>query len=108
MRTEKTINVVAPCVHPNGTSQASLVDDLEKAYCAVNAAREAMRESTPNGRDYYVGNVTYDQARQQHDRRYAMLVQISQEIEAQIGLIQDGEQTGTVLVLAIEELCPVG
>ena len=41
-----------PNVNMNGTSRKSLVDQRRKVMRALDAAREALREMAPHGRDY--------------------------------------------------------
>jgi hypothetical protein len=45
--------MVYPTIHLNGTSKDRLLEDIEKAYAAINDAQQALRNAAPNGRDYY-------------------------------------------------------
>jgi hypothetical protein len=45
--------VTVPTIHLNGTSKQSLIDALCEASNKLNDAYEAMKQTAPNGRDYY-------------------------------------------------------
>lgn len=51
---ETTHKVMVPCVHLNGTSTASLLEDIQAAANAVYEAIQRVVTAAPNGRDYYV------------------------------------------------------
>ncbi len=42
-----------PTIHGNGTSRRQLMEDLEAAHLSLEIALEKMKETAPNGRDYY-------------------------------------------------------
>lgn len=48
------IKLVVPTIHLNGSSRERLTGALEKAAEAVRLAQEALTETSPHGRDYYV------------------------------------------------------
>jgi len=76
----------------NGTNQQSLLDALGNAYAALDSAYDAIRACGPNGRDYYVGTVTIEQATQQHMERLAAVDAVKKSIEAEMELILANEQ----------------
>ncbi len=84
--------VVAPFVNLNGTSKDDLIEQLTEVYSKLNDVYEAMRQATPNGRDYYMGEVPYEEARLQHMRRMKTVQDLQQELETQIGMIEERRQ----------------
>jgi hypothetical protein len=46
--------MIVPTIHLNGTSKVALLAALELAYDALGEAYDAIKETAPNGRDYYV------------------------------------------------------
>lgn len=83
---------VAPCVHLNGTSKATLLENLEKVYQTLQLAYDDLKQAAPNGRDYYIGTVTLAQAQTQHSLRQFHLENLIASIETEIGLITNGRQ----------------
>lgn len=79
------IEIVTPIVHLNGTSRRELSDQLEQVYCSLGNVVEAMKQSTPNGRDYYPVPGRMDKALAQHWRRMKLITDLQQEIESQLG-----------------------
>jgi hypothetical protein len=45
--------MTVPDIHLNGTSKESLIEDLCTASAAIEAAYQAVKQTAPNGRDYY-------------------------------------------------------
>ena len=84
--------LIVPCVHGNGTSKNSLMDALEKAYTAIGDAYDALRETAPNGRDYYVyEGDPFERAREEWRSRMLRLDSVRKEIEAIVGGIESLE-----------------
>lgn len=74
--------MIFPTIHLNGTSAESLIDDLMKAYSAIERATDALRRATPNGRDYYPqGAEAINVARDEHVSRLRRLRDVQDEIE---------------------------
>lgn len=70
-----------PTVHLNGTSADALVEQLSKAMVAVQHARRALAEASPNARDYYPqGDSAFTRARNEHNARDASLAKIAEEL----------------------------
>ncbi len=71
-----------PDIHMNGTSKEALVDALCDASFALNAAYEALKQTAPNGRDYYtLGPLAIGHATNQHMSRLRRLDDIKREID---------------------------
>jgi len=87
----KQVIVIAPYVHLNGTSKESLLEDLEVAYAAIQAAQEALGKSAPNGRDYYLEPGLFPSAVAQHQYRQRRLQDLLDEIQVEVNLILDGK-----------------
>jgi len=74
-----------PTIHLNGTSQSDLLRHLELAAMAIEAAERALRETCPNGRDYYPqGEGAIVEATRQFRSRMERLEAVRAELE-QIG-----------------------
>jgi len=79
-----------PTIHLNGTSADSLLDSLGAAADALEAAYQALKQTAPNGRDYYPqGPAAMGAARSEHEARLKKIDQVKDEIEAMIGGIYD-------------------
>lgn len=77
-----TIRLVAPHIHLNGTSADELKSQLEAVYVALGEAYAALKQSVPNGRDYYpLGDVAMQVARDQHFRRLEVVQSLRDEME---------------------------
>lgn len=71
-----------PTIHLNGTSKESLVDSLCTASFALDAAYTALKQTAPNGRDYYPqGPAALQQAESEHLDRLRRLDAIKSEID---------------------------
>ena len=85
-----TKTLLVPAVHLNGTGEKSLLDSIEKAHHAAREAYDALRETAPNGRDYYVYSPeAYDRARTEYLDRMTAIDSVIQELEALAIGIQD-------------------
>lgn len=74
--------MTAPTIHMNGTSRDGLMEPLETASNALNDAYEALKQTAPNGRDYYPqGPEALSKATADHMGRLARLDSIKQEID---------------------------
>ena len=80
-----------PLLHMNGTSAEGLRRPLEDAYAALDAAYEALKQTAPNGRDYYTSPGTMHKAEEEHRSRLKRIDSIKAEIESLIGNIDDQE-----------------
>jgi hypothetical protein len=72
-----------PSIHLNGTDAQSLFDGYRNAHEAILAAKKALAQCAPNGRDYYVqeGNAI-NEAMSEHRARMAALERIERDLEA--------------------------
>jgi hypothetical protein len=86
--TDKKISI--PTVHMNGTSYADLLEHVLKAYRSLRDTEQALRDMTPNGKDYYIqGDGAGEEARRQHQRRLNAIRDIQEELEEIACGIQD-------------------
>ncbi len=87
-KTERNVSI--PTIHMNGTSAESLLKDLMTAYHATAQLQSAMRDVTPNARDYYTqGDEAATKARNDHATRQKMISDIRTDLETIIIGIQD-------------------
>jgi hypothetical protein len=71
-----------PTVHLNGTSAEELRDQLDAAVEGLRAARQAVVQAAPNGRDYYVQDaIARGRAMGAHERRCGELTRMLAELE---------------------------
>jgi hypothetical protein len=75
-------NVTLPQISINGTHPASLLDGYLKCRSALTAARRALVEHGPNGRDYEYTPAAFDAARREHEVRLTALDTIDAELVA--------------------------
>lgn len=81
--TTATKTLTLPTIHDNGTSAVRLGDAYSAAYAALDAAVELMRETAPNGRDYYPqGPDAYEAATAEHRNRIGAIRKAMDELEA--------------------------
>ena len=73
-----------PTIHLNGTSRESLLEGYNDAFHALHKAREALQDSAPNVRDYYVNPDAgaFARALTEHDARLEKLTAIMGEMTA--------------------------
>lgn len=82
--------IVAPIIHLNGTSKERLLEALNNAWVALSVtAYDAMKETAPNGRDYYLKPGTMEQAIAQHNRRLKVIDDLAEELSQQMELINE-------------------
>lgn len=73
--------MMAPMIHLNGTAHREIMDDLCNAYEALDRAKEALRKTAPNARDYYVISPhAYKQAVEEHQQRLRYVSQAYDQI----------------------------
>jgi hypothetical protein len=74
--------MMTPTIHLNGTSKEALTGALEEACNALFKAQEALGETAPNARDYYVqSDRAFEQARTEHNARADKLREVYTEIQ---------------------------
>jgi hypothetical protein len=77
-----TKKLMVPTVHLNGTSKMSLLEGYETAYNAVKLAIDALVDTAPHGRDYYVeADDAYSKARDQYLDRLRKLEEVQRDLE---------------------------
>lgn len=75
--------MIIPTIHLNGTSKESLIEDLCAASNALRAAYDALKQTAPNGRDYYPqGPKALEDATAEHFSRLSRVDSVRQEIES--------------------------
>ncbi len=85
-----------PTIHMNGTSAKSLMEDIDHAYHAINAAMDALRRMSPNGRDYYPQpGDALGAAMREHQARSLKLQSVKDELESLSHYIADMEHEQT-------------
>jgi hypothetical protein len=80
-----------PLVHMNGTSAEVMTRELEEAYSKINEAYEALRQTTPNMRDYYPypdPQAAFKRATAQHLDRMTLMDKANASIERLLEGIQ--------------------
>lgn len=71
-----------PMIHLNGTSKESLIEGLCKASNAIEEAYQALKQTAPNGRDYYpLGSEAIRVAESEHMDRLRRLDGVKEEID---------------------------
>ncbi len=86
-----TKSLHAPRVHSNGDSKANLLEPIAAAANTIRTAYDAVRETMPNARNYYViSPATFGLAREEHRSRLRRLDQIHDELLGLYQAIADG------------------
>lgn len=74
--------MAVPTIHLNGTNPDRLIDDLCTASNALDAAYQALKVTSPNGRDYYLqGADALNEAEREHRSRLSRVDQVKNEID---------------------------
>ena len=82
--------MIVPTIHLNGTGKERLIEPLCDASHALTDAYEALKQTAPNGRDYYPqGPDALRQATEEHHARLRKLDAIKAEIDALTLAIDD-------------------
>lgn len=72
-----------PSVHLNGTSKAALSEGYENAARQLSKALDALVQTAPNARDYYVqGPAAFTQVCAEHKARVNALKDVREQIVA--------------------------
>lgn len=78
-----TQDLAIPTIHLNGTSKERLIEALCAASAALDDAYKAMKQTAPNGRDYYPqGPDAIHTAEAQHMARLKKVDEVKDEIDA--------------------------
>jgi len=86
------IELAVPFVHVNGDRRETLLNNLEAAYAAVNAAMDAMRQCAPNGRNAYPVDGLMQRLEAQHRSRQEYLQVVADSLEAEAIAIQERDR----------------
>ena len=84
--------MIRPIVNINGTSRTDLIDPRLKAYRLIEDAVKALREVTPNGRDYPGDNDRCIEQREYHYSRLRVLNNIADELMLEAMFIKTGDE----------------
>ena len=86
-------NHILPVIHLNGTSADELIRVRSEAYDALGVAYEALRQMSPNGRDYYpIDANAISIAVEQHRKRQQAIDDIRNELECEIWFIEQEQK----------------
>ena len=80
---ETKTGLIVPLVHLNGASKQRLLQQLEDAYDALQVAYDALRQASPNQRDYYHTPGLYEKALAQHTKRQQAIDDVLTSIQAE-------------------------
>ena len=80
--TDKRV-IEMPCVHLNGTSRETLIDQRMDVITSIKVVIATMRRVAPNARDYYPNDPgSYERARAQYEARViCMHALLSEEVK---------------------------
>jgi len=82
--------MIAPKVHLNGSSRETLREGYRDAADAVLRAREALRDTRPNARDYYPqGDAAYTKAVAEHMSRCHRIQSVLDELRALCDAVEE-------------------
>lgn len=80
-----------PTIHLNGTSRERLLDGFMEASQAIEAAYQAIKQTAPNGRDYYPqGARAMEAAEAEHYSRLSRLDAIKKELDEMASAVSQG------------------
>lgn len=77
---QRNEGLVLPVVHMNGTGKDTLLEQREAVYMALRGVEKALRQMSPNGRDYYVIPGLLPKAQAQHELRMAIIKALMDEM----------------------------
>jgi hypothetical protein len=81
--------IITPIIHINGDRRETLLNNLEQAYDAVRVAMDALRQCSPNGRNFYPEPGRMQKAEAQHRERQEHLHAVYTSLEAEAMQIDD-------------------
>lgn len=84
--------MITPTIHMNGTSANELLDQLQTADMKLREAYEALCQSAPHSRDYYVQKgypKSYETAREAHFSRLQAVDGVRKQLHELANAIQD-------------------
>lgn len=77
------MSMTLPTIHTNGTSKERLIEALCEASQAIDLAYSALKQTAPNGRDYYMLPASeLRSAEQEHFSRLNRLDEVKKEVDA--------------------------
>jgi hypothetical protein len=84
--------MIRPTLNPNGSSAADLMDPRRNAMDLINELIEALKQITPNGRDYICDRERFIADRNTHFDRLAALHTLREELLDEALHIQQQER----------------
>jgi hypothetical protein len=85
--------IITPTIHPNGTSGAHLIAEVEDVLTALRAVQDTMRAAQPNARDYYIkGDDIFRQAASQHNARWMAIQGLIDDYMTILGSLVDQQE----------------
>ena len=81
-------NIITPIIHLNGSGKRALLDQLCTANRSVHNAMDALRQASPNGRDYYPDPGRLQKAEAQYRARMEHLEAVADSLIAEAEAIQ--------------------
>ena len=73
--------LTTPTIHRNGTPRSDLQQRYEVAYRMLTAALQALVDTAPHGRDYYLQEIgAIERAIREHEARLAAVAQVRDEL----------------------------
>lgn len=82
--------MITPHIHLNGTSADRLIEAAANAYDKLEEAYQALKETAPNGRDYYpLGDGAMKAAVEEHLDRLRKIDAVKDELQHIIDAIED-------------------
>jgi|WetSurMetagenome_2_1015567.scaffolds.fasta_scaffold00693_5 hypothetical protein len=87
---------IIPTIHLNGSSKAELLDKLRTAIGLIDKAIDGVRQTAPNGRDYYPqGTAAFQEARDAFHLMLGKLGEVRGELyDIALGIIPQGRDAG--------------
>ena len=79
--------IVVPIIHLNGDRKEVLLERLERAYDALQAAYALLKDCAPNGRNYYPAPGLMERAIAQHLERQRHLDAVLESIDQELGAL---------------------
>ena len=81
--------IIVPTIHPNGDTAKTLIEQLLTVRNATVSVMGALKSAAPNARNYYPqGDMAFTTAKSQYRRRMDALLNIQDEILADLRGIQ--------------------
>jgi len=84
--------MIRPTLNPNGSSAFDLINPRRNAMALIDEVIDALKQATPNGRDYPGNNTACLADREAHYDRIAIIKRLREDIYAEAIAIKQQEQ----------------